>query len=470
MKNTHILIDIFALAAILLSVNAFAAEKKQTLGLDAYLSQVSSGNRTLRAAKETSEGADLRSAEATLAYSPIFSAEFQRLNEHKTNSLFPSAYEKFDSNYYNLGISQQTSFGLKAKLSYTLTSYDYTQTPARPIFYEGSPKIELSQSLLRNGFGSETRALKTITEAGAFATRYSESFKVKAVHAEAEGAYIKLAAARDLRKIAEDSVKYAKEILDWNMRRVRLNLGEDSDLLQAQANMEARNLLLQSAVDTERTAARDFNRLRNIDDDSVGESLTLPEVTTTNAPARAQFRDDVRAAMEGTRVAAAQAQLGKDRNKPTLEIFGSYALNAREDERTKAISESMKSDQPTSVIGLRFETPLLFGAQYDTVKGYGKEVVAAETLKDQKVFDQEVQWKELVLRLEEAKKRYEISVKLADIQKRKADSERVRLKRGRTTTYQTLLFDTDLNQAEATKIQSQSEVLQIIAQMKTFGT
>jgi len=149
-----------------------------------------------------------------------------------------------------------------------------------------------------------------------------------------------------------------------------------------------------------------------------------------------------------------------------LDVAG---FNALEAERSKAVSESLKSDKPTSVIGVRFETPLMFGAQYDTVKGYGKEVVAAETLKDQKVFDQEVQWKELVLKLEEAKKRYEISVKLADIQKRKASSERNRLKRGRTTTYQTLLFDTDLNQAEATKIQSQSEVLQIIAQMKTFG-
>lgn len=470
MKNSHILIDLVALAAILIGVNAFGAEKGQSLGLDTYLSQVSSQNRTLRAAQETSEGAGLRASEATLIYSPVFSAEFQRLNEHKTNSLFPSAYEKFYNNTYSLGIAQQTSFGLKAKLSYTLSSYDYTQTPARPIFYEGTPRIEFSQSLLRNGFGSETRAQKTIAEAGAFATRYSESFKAKAVRAEAEGAYIKLAAARDLREIAEDSVKFAKEILEWSTRRVKLNLGEDSDLLQAQANMEARNLLLQSAIDAERTAARDFNRLRNIDDDAVNESLTLPAIASTNAPARAQFRDDVRAAMEGTRVASAQAQLGKDRNKPTLELFGSYALNSREGEQGRAISESLKNDQPTSVIGLRFETPLLFGAQYDAVKGYGKEAVAAETLKDQKVFDQEVQWKELVLKLEEAKKRYEISLKLADIQKRKANSERMRLKRGRTTTYQTLLFDTDLNQAEANKIQSQSEVLQIIAQMKTFGT
>lgn len=465
MKKYDIMILILSLGALLLFGNSFAGT---ALPMDAFLSQVASDNREIRAAREASEGAGLRTAESTLIYSPIFSAEFQRINDTKTNSLFPSAYDKLYSDLYILGISQLTSFGLKAKLSYTLSSYDYVQTPDRPKFYEGLPRIELSQSLLRNGFGSETRAQKELSEAGAIAAQYSQSFQAKAIRAEAESAYIKLAAARDLRKISEDSAKFAREILDWNTRRVRLNLGEDSDLLQAQANMEGRNLQLQSAIDAERTAARDFNRLRNIDHDEVSEQLALPSVNG-EIPARAQFRDDVRAAIENTRIASAQARLGKERNRATLEVFGSYALNSRDGERSKAISDSLKTTFPTSLFGVRFETPILVGAKSDAVKGYSKEAVAAETLKDQKLFNQEIQWKDLVLRLDEARKRYEISLKLADVQKRKAISERARLKRGRTTTYQTLLFDTDLNQAEATKIQSQSEVLLIIAQMKTFG-
>ncbi len=468
MKYCTYLTDILTVAAVLFAVNSLAAEPSPALRLEDYLSQVNAENREIKAAETSSEGAGMRTSESTLIYSPILSAEYQHLHEEKTNSLFPSAYEKFVNDTYSLGISQLTSFGLKGKLSYTLTAYDYTQTPDRPKFYEGLPRLELSQSLLRNGFGSETRALKELTEASALATQYTESYKAKAIRAEAEGAYVKLAAARDLRKNTEDSAKFAKEILDWNTRRIRLNLGEDSDLLQAQANMEARNLQLQAATDAERTAARDFNRLRNLDGDSVAETLLLPSVNGIS-PNRAQFRDDVRAAIEGTRIAAAQANLGKEKNRATLEVFGSYAFNSRNAESSRAVSQSFKNDTPTSLIGVRFEAPILVGAQSKAVNGYAKEAVAAETLKDQKLFNQEVQWKELVLRLEEARKRYEISVKLADIQKRKAETERARLKRGRTTTYQTLLFDTDFNQAEANKIQSQSDVLQILAQMKTFG-
>ncbi|RYZ80227.1 MAG: hypothetical protein EOP06_25730 [Proteobacteria bacterium] len=59
--------------------------------------------------------------------------------------------------------------------------------------------------------------------------------------------------------------------------------------------------------------------------------------------------------------------------------------------------------------------------------------------------------------------------KLATIQQKKALNERKRLTRGRTTTYQSLIFETDYNSAESQRIQAQSEVLLIMARMRTFG-
>jgi outer membrane protein TolC len=357
---------------------------------------------------------------------------------------------------------------MQAKVSYTLTNYEYIGN--RPRFWEGQPKIEVSQSLLRNGFGSETRAQAEIVEASALAAQYQQSFQAKAVRAEAEGAYIRLASARELRVINESSLKRAQEILEWNNRRSRLNLGEDSDLYQAQANIESVRLQLQSAIDSERTAARDFNRLRNVDGDEVTDVVNLPESVAALAPSRAQFRDDVQAAIANTRVAAASAAIGKEKNKPTLEVYGQYALNARENTSTTAISRSFQEEAmgPTSALGVRFSTPILVSSQSDVVKGYAREKAAAETLKDQRLFEQEVRWKELVLRFDEAKKRYAIAQKLVEIQRKKAATERARLRRGRTTTYQTLLFDQELNQAEAGRIQAVGDILQLTAQMKTY--
>lgn len=438
-----------------------------SLALDSFLAQVEGDNQSLKAAKEASEGAGLRSSEAVLVYSPIFSAEFQRANDHKLNSLFPGAYQKIYSNVASVGLSQQTSFGMQAKVSYTLSSFVYVGS--QPRFWEGLPRLELSQQVWGGGFGASTRANQEIVEAGARASQYTQSFNARSLRAAAETAYVNLAASRALRLINENSLKRGQDIMDWNTRRYKMSLGEDSDLLQAQANIEVIKLQLQNALDSERIAGREFNRLRNVDGDTASELLSLPEVESATAPARAQFRDDVRAAMEQTRVAQAQAVVGRERNKPTLEVFGSFALNSRSPTGDDAVTKSFKDDYPTSVIGVRFQTPLLIGAQLKAIKGYGKEAVAAEIEKDQKVFNQDVQWKDLVLRLNEAKQRYQIATRLSDIQTKKATTERVRLKRGRTTTYQSLLFDQDLNQAAAAKVQAQAEVLQLLAQMKTFG-
>lgn len=455
----------FILIAGGLALSAIASGA-ESLSLDAYLSQVEKGNQNLQSAREASEGAGLRASESALMYSPTLFAEAQWVNDHETNAMF-QVYDKYRSDSYTLGVMQQTPFGLQAKLSYNLMNVDYIGK--QPRFWEGTPKIELSQSLWRNGFGSETRAQNELAEAGALATKYSESFRAKATRAEAEGAYIRLAAARQLITTFKNSLEQANDMLAWSKRRTNLNLGENSDLFQAEANLEARKLSLQSAQDNERAAARDFNRIRNVDSDEVAETLVLPELKNAKIPERAQIRDDVRAAQEGTRVAAAQAQLGKERNRPTLEVYGAYALNSREPTATGAYKRSLDSDRPTSAFGVRFQTPLFIGAQNDAVKGYGKERDAAERLSQQKLFEQEIEWKDLTLKLEEAKKRYAIAEKLADIQKRKVENERRQLKRGRTTTYQTLIFDQDFNQAEAGRIQSQSEVLEILARMKTFG-
>ena len=113
--------------------------------------------------------------------------------------------------------------------------------------------------------------------------------------------------------------------------------------------------------------------------------------------------------------------------------------------------------------------PLAFGTRSDVVRGYELEREGADTLVAQKLFEQEVEWKNLTQQLSEAKRRYDIAASLSKIQKQKVESERVRLKRGRTTTYQTLIFNIDFNSAEATRIQAQENVLGILARMKTFG-
>jgi outer membrane protein TolC len=461
------------LTLLLASSTAIAAP----LSLDDYLSQVNGKNQDSVAAKIAAEGAQLSVGEASLMYSPNLFIETQWLDDHFRNALLPTAYEKLQTDTYTVGVKQLTPWGLSAIVSYDLNKLGYingvdfnTGAVTNRQFYEGTPKIELSLSLWRNLFGSETKAQEEVTRASALAAEYQNRYAVKATRAQAETAYVRLVAARQLAHVYSDSLTLADDMLKFSSKQMRLNLGENSDYLQSQANYEAQKYNLQSAQDSQRVAAREFNRLRNIDSDTVSEDLSLPEISSVKVPERAEVRDDVRAAQEQVKASGAQAKMAAERNKPNLEVYGSYALNDRQTGFSDTVSGSFKGGgQHTSVIGVRFNVPLAIGTSMDVVKGYGLQQDAANTLVGQKTFDQEVQWNDLVQQLNESKKRYEIADSLAKIQKKKVENERSRYNRGRTTTYQTLQFSQDYNTSEAARIQAQSNVLTILATMKTFG-
>ncbi len=464
----------FLFAAVFGSGLATAAESSGPgLSLDQYLGQVETGSQTVQAAKSASEGAGLRLSEARLLYSPIFDATAQWIHDKRQSAFL--TYNEFVNNTFDAGISEMTPWGLRGRLSYNLTQNGYeglvfgTGGSSPPVYYYGSPKIELTLDLWRNLFGAESRAQHEIIEAAALAAKFGQSYQAKVTRAAAENAYIRLAAARELDQVNHNSFEHSKEIYGWNTRRAKLNLSESSDLFQAEASLESARLRVATGTDGLRTASRAFNQARGLDSDSVPETLALPDPKSVKTPERASIRDDVRSAQEQQRVASANAQMGVEKNRPTLEVFGAYARNSQQAVRSDAINRSFDANEPTKVVGVRMTMPLALGDTADARAGYGKERIAAEKLVDQKTFDQEIEWKDLVQKLEEAKNRLAIAEKLADIQKKKASNERDRLKRGRTTTYQSLIFENDYNQAEYQRIQTQSEVLTLLAQMKTFG-
>jgi outer membrane protein TolC len=462
------------IAAVLGSGLSTAAETAGPgLSLEQYLGQASSGNQTGSAAMSASEGAGLRLSEARLLYSPVFDATAEWVRDKRQSPFLK--YDQSVNDVFEAGISEMTPWGLRGRVSYNLTHTGYEGLvfgvggSSPPVYYYGSPRIELTLDLWRNLFGAESRAQHEMIEASALSAKFGQSYQAKVSRAAAESAYIRLAAARELDQVNHDSFDHAKEISDWNARRSKLNLNEDSDLYQAQASLESARLLVAAGSDGLRTASRAFNLARGVDSDTVTETLALPDPKSAKVPERAGIRDDVRAAQEQQRIASANAQMGMEKNRPTLQLFGAYARNSQQIERSEAITRSFDANEPTKIIGVRFTMPLALGDSADARAGYGKERVAAEKLLDQKTFDQEVEWKDLVQKLADAKGRLEIAEKLAGIQKKKALNERNRLKKGRTTTYQSLIFENDYNQAEYQRIQTQSEVLTLLAQMRTYG-
>jgi outer membrane protein TolC len=454
----------------------------EELSLAGYMKQVRQGNGAVKGAIESSHAAKEKGRERELAFSPNLFANAQWMGDSKLPQMPFFTYDELTIHTYQLGISKLTSFGLQAKLYYEL---DYTafQNAVFPggqpgggniplTYYDARPVIELSESIWGNGFGRSARASYEMTDAQAAATSASARFQARSELSQAEAAYWRLAVAREAVVIGQRQIGDAEKIHDYTARRAKMHLGETADELQSRAALDLRRLDLKSAEDEERAAARALNALRNVSSAKVSESLApLASATLQSyqSPARAAMRDDVEAAKETQRTTAAAAELTVEKDKPTLDVYASYALNGRDTTIAPALGDSYTAGRPTKMLGVKLVVPLDLNAASDARRGAIHERDSAQMIYEQKVKDQETSWEDLNRKLGEAKERLTLSETIEKAQEAKLLHERNRLKNGRTTTYQVLLFEQDFAQSQLARLRAEADVLGLLTQMKLYS-
>jgi outer membrane protein TolC len=466
------------------SSSVLAKEASRTpLTLGQFLQQVKENSPGFKGSLETSLASEKRASEGGLAFSPILSTTLQLGSDARLQPFPLFTYDRIIGNVFNIGVAQQTRFGLQAKLSYNVLYTSYVNVvsaftsgsggAAIPLsFHDTTPKLELSQSFWGNGFGRSARASEEIAGSAARAQSLGTRFQARANLVQAEGAYWRLVAARKAVSISKGALERAQKIYDWMNRRVNLRLGDPSDRYQAEAALKLRKLEYQGALDELHVAELGFNTARFVKNDRVEEAL--PEITTEaiekmSPPVRASFRDDVKASQEQEKLTRAQAIVGEERNKPTLDVFASYALNGRADGLTNALSDPFAAGRPTQAIGFRFQAPLDLGTVSDARSAWRREQAAAALAVDQKIFEQERSWKDLQERLGDSQRKLKLIRALESVQDAKVNHERNRLQQGRSTTFQVLQFEQEYAQAQLTRIRAEAEILGLITQMKLFS-
>lgn len=469
------------LASSLLANHALArtpAEAGPVLSLAQFLDQVTGRHDGVRASQNASAGARERSREGELLTSWTGIASAQYIND-STPSTTSFTLGTTQATAFSLGVSKLTDFGLTAKATYNLTSASLNNVPASfaPLLgslsnYTGRLQLDFTQALWRNWGGAETQASQKAIQSAALLTSYSEAFKIKAALAEAESTYWRLALARETVAVTRETLARSEKIRDWNKQRAELNLADRSEYVQAEAAVNLRQLELESALDDERSAAHAFNTLRGIDSSAVREHIQPVDFTvegSTRVPERAELREDVLAAREQSRLAAANARAGQEKNKPSLNAFLSAASAGKDPSLGTSVGNSLSASTAYVAAGLSFTAPLDFGLLGDARGGYRREQLAAEQNYSRKLFEQDRAWTDLVAQLIEGRHRLELAKKIESVQKTKLDLERDRHRRGRTTTYQVLLFEQDYATAQLSRIRAEAQLLSILAQMKTYS-
>jgi len=455
----------------ILPLNSLKAE----LTLSNYLKEVEEKNHTIVASKKLSEGLESRQNESKLIFKPSIFAQGQVAVDKKPTTNVNAQGDRTDNSFGTVGLMQQFDFGLKSKLAYSLshTKIYNALTSFLPVsdFHDSQISLELSQSLWRNFYGVESNAQEKIIAADVKAKKLIEDYKVKSLLSAAESVYWSLSQMKKMIVVEKESLDRAFKIKKWAEQRSATGLGDKSDQLQADANVKFREYELKTFEQQLKNLARSFNSLRGIDSEEMSESLESIKteyVKNLKLSNKAPLRDDTKAAMEIEKLTKANLDLSIEKNKPTLELYGSYALNGRNADQGQSISNGFKTDHSTTAVGIKFQAPLDFSTLIDNIRGYKSEQNSAELTVKQKLFEQDREWNDLASKFEDAQKNLGLIEKITEAQRLKSANERDRLSKGRTTTFQALNFEQDYAQSELLKIKSELEILNLHAQSKTF--
>lgn len=461
--------------AVIVSGLVFAGSAS-AVSLDEYLGQVKSESLGYKSNIEQATAAQLKTREADLFFTPKLFANVRAGYDGKEPFGSTVSYDELKMQNYSLGVSQEFSFGLQASLSYAMdrTQIIGASLPAgiSDTFWDATPKLELTLPLWGNGFGRSARANEEVVRQQNLADKFGSEAQARAYLVQAEAAYWALASAQEVVEVQGRALEQAKSILNYVTRKSRMNLGERADVLQAQALVEATTFQLQQAQNREKAARRAFNTYVNKPAESPVsqlEGISFTGLLSVEIPTQQPAdRLDIQAAEAQARLAKSAAQLTHEKNKPTLDLYGSYALNGRDEELNESLKEAGGAERDTGFVGVRLNIPLNYGAASDAQAGALKAQKAAEYAYQYKRFTQEQDWTNLIQQLAEAKESLRLATNIVNAQKTKLEHERARQRQGRTTTYQVLLFEQEFSQSEVTRVQVASQILGLQAQIKLY--
>jgi outer membrane protein TolC len=445
--------------------------------LEDYMSEVKSKNEGILGIKASADAKSLRYDEGTLFFKPSFFLTGEYSDDQRPTNAPTFQGTQTLRHTLRSGLSQNLRTGTKLAISYNMYKTQINGVSPQLIpnkkFFDVAPQLEFTQSLWRNFLGSEFESTEKAQNAQVEAQKFTDLYNYKQLLINAENAYWRLYVAQTSLRVQEESLERAKRLRDWNSTRFKNNLTDESDVVQAESNVQSREIEYQDTLTEIQAALRDFNSLREVEGESVDLEGTKGKdssyILEATLPAKMKLREDVSAYLANQKLATANAELGIQRNRPNLELYGTYSMNGRDKQYHEAYDMAVTNTRPYSIVGVRFTTPLDIGSLNDYKKSYAQEKTASELQFKRKSYEVEREWETLNERFENYKKRLKLAQRMVVVQDRKLTTEKRRYSQGRTTTFQVLQFEQDFANAQLQKLRYERELILVYNQLKLFS-
>jgi len=483
-------------ALVLASLAAMTPGAGSGYSLADYLRDAEAGNPSLAASRENQSSFGAKAGEMDLIYTPFLSGSLNWVDDRKEPSTSFSP-ERTLATQWNVGLGQRLRTGTTIALGYGMNYTKLYSQPAQPLpasmaafaplfdamataflplpSYDARASLTISQSIWKELVLGATEVTNGKIKAQASAGTLGERYRAAAVRFQAEEVYWRLGLVRRVVAAKKESLERTRKMEAWAARRVEMNLGDRSDLLQARAGVKFREVDLRGAEQDAAAAARAFNSLRGRDGDEVPEQTdeiaaavkAMPAAAA--APAPAGDRLDVQATAEMVRAARLGLVEAKSRTAPDFSVFGTAAFNGHDPTLSGSVSEGFTVDYPTWVIGGVFTVPLGFPRIAKVRKGYEADIRSAEDALARAKLDAARDWRELAGKWTDATERLALAAELEGLQQEKAAREQERYATGRTTMYQVLAFEDDFSNAQLLTMRVGYERLVLAAQARLYG-
>jgi outer membrane protein TolC len=456
----------------------FQVTAAEELSIDAYLRNVKDKNPSYKAATFKKAGFAESLRESDLYFTPVL----QGRAALDSNAAYPGqpgfTYDEIRTKSYNLGVSQEFAFGMQMKLNYNLfhTKFYNAGFGATPLAFENwnaIPSVDVEIPLWQNLFARSSRALRDVSFAQNRAEYEAANLAQTEILINAQLAYWRLATAQAVVGLQKEAFARSKDLYDFIQKKAKMDLRDKSDVLQTKAAYVANELDLKLALDEERSAQRGFNRWLFVAPEEPVPQLKpidLESFDRTALPAqRPGERLDVSIAQAQSKLSKASAIMAEERNKPSLSLVGSYALNGRNDIRSMdAVSNTGSSGRNSYAYGVQFSVPLHLAASADARDGARMRQAAADAELEHKQKDQDLQWADLVANHQESLNRLDLLGQIVKAQSEKLKEEKRLIRLGRSSLFNVLNFEQDYLRAERARAQSLYESLSLRLQGQLY--
>ena len=154
-----------------------------------------------------------------------------------------------------------------------------------------------------------------------------------------------------------------------------------------------------------------------------------------------------------------------------LNLYGSYARNVAEANARSAFNNSVNSNNraDSGNIGMQFSMPINFLLTNQIIEGAEQQILAEKNQYQQQQLQYQNNWQNLNINGIALQENLKLALDILQIQKNKLNQERMLLKKGRTSTYQILMFEQDFASAEANLWQIVYQLQQTIANRQIYN-